>query len=206
MSIRVLLADDHPLFLDGLRLLLETAGLTVVGAAGTGAELLALAAEHEADVAVVDVDMPAVDGVTAVAELRRRHPRIGVLMLTMHDDAASVRRALDAGALGYVLKGAGHGAVVRAVQAVAEGDTVLSGGVGPALLGGGDPYPLPQLTAREREVLERVARGEGNAVIARALHVSLKTVQNNVSSIFGKLGVSTRAEAVARARDAGIGG
>jgi DNA-binding NarL/FixJ family response regulator len=209
MSVRVLLADDHPLFLDGLRLLLETAGLEVVGSARTGAELLELAARTEADVAVVDVDMPELDGVAAVTELCRRHPALGVLMLTMHDDGASVRRALDAGARGYVLKGAGHGAVVRAVHAVAEGDTVLSAGVGHGLRSASSQRSsdvLPALTDREREILALVARGLGNAVIAQRLHLSLKTVQNHVSSIFGKLPVTTRAAAVARARDAGLGG
>jgi DNA-binding NarL/FixJ family response regulator len=208
MTVRVLLADDHPLFLDGLRLLLETSGLDVVGTASNGVELLDLAGQVDADVAVVDLDMPGVDGVSAAASLREQHPGLGVLMLTMHDDELSVRRALQAGARGYVVKGAAHGAVVRAVQAVADGDTVLSGGLGSALLA--DPsstvaQPFPELTQREREILGLAARGLGNATIARELHLSVKTVQNNVSSIFGKLGVGSRAEAVARARDAGLG-
>ncbi len=206
MTIRVLLADDHPLFLDGLRLLLESAGLEVVGTAADGAELLDLAATVEADVAVVDLDMPGVDGLGAAAALTESHPRVGVLMLTMHDDDVSVRRALEAGARGYVVKGAAHGSVVRAVQAVADGDTVLAGGVGRGVLTGrGAHQPFPGLTEREREILDLAARGLGNGTIAQRLHLSVKTVQNNVSSIFGKLGVSTRAEAVARARDAGLG-
>jgi DNA-binding NarL/FixJ family response regulator len=208
MTIRVLLADDHPPFLDGLRLLLETAGLQVVATARDGRELLDLAAGHEADVAVVDVDMPGLDGVAAAAELARRHPDLAVLMLTMHDDDASVRRALTAGARGYVVKGAGHGAVVRAVQAVADGDTVLSGGVGRGLLTGASTsaaVPFPELTEREREVLDLVAQGLGNAAIAQRLHLSLKTVQNHVSSVLTKLSVGSRAEAVARARDHGLG-
>jgi DNA-binding NarL/FixJ family response regulator len=207
MTIRVLLADDHPLFLDGLRLLLETAGLDVAGTARDGRELLDLAGAVDADVAVVDLDMPGLDGLGAAALLTERHPHLAVLVLTMHDDDVSVRRALDAGARGYVLKGTGHGAVVRAVQAVADGDTVLSAGVRPAVLrgSGGEATPFPDLTAREREILGLVARGDGNATIARALHLSVKTVQNNVSSIFTKLGVSSRAAAVARARDAGLG-
>lgn len=209
MSVRVLLADDHPLFLDGLRLLLETAGLRVVGSAGDGDQLLALADTVPADVAVVDVDMPGMDGVTATERLLERHPGVAVLMLTMHDDDASVRRALAAGARGYVVKGAAHGAVVRAVQAVADGDTVLSGGVGRGVLAdAATPRPaavFPHLSEREREVLDLVARGLGNAAIAQRLHLSLKTVQNHVSSILGKLQVSSRAEAVARARDHGLG-
>jgi DNA-binding NarL/FixJ family response regulator len=209
MTIRVLLADDHPLFLDGLRLLLESAGLHVVGTARNGQELLDLAASVEADVAVVDLDMPVVGGVEATAQLVRAHPELAVLALTMHDDDDSVRRALAAGARGYVVKGAAHGSVVRAVQAVADGDTVLSGGVAGNVLSvaaQARPGPtVPGLTEREREVLELVARGLGNAVIAQRLHLSLKTVQNLVSSIFGKLQVTSRAEAVVRARDAGLG-
>lgn len=210
MTVRALLADDHPLFLDGLALLLESAGIEVVGTATDGRELLELAGRVEADVAVVDMDMPGVDGTAATARLARDHPNLAVLVLTMHDDDASVRRALASGARGYVVKGAGHGAVVRAVHAVAGGDTVLSGGVGRSALmsgtGSATTPPFPQLTEREREVLALVARGHGNAVIARTLHLSTKTVQNHVSSIFGKLEVTSRAEAVARARDAELGG
>jgi DNA-binding NarL/FixJ family response regulator len=202
----VLLADDHPLFLDGLRLLLETAGLSVAGVASDGAQLVELAKNHQADVAVVDLDMPGMDGLTAIESLMQVQPQLAVLVLTMHDEAALVRRALDAGARGYVLKGAGHGAVVRAVQAVAEGDTVLSGGVGRAVLEGGtgSDVPFPDLTERERQVLELMAGGLGNAAIAQRMHLSVKTVQNHVSNVFGKLGVSSRAEAVARARDHGV--
>jgi DNA-binding NarL/FixJ family response regulator len=206
---RVLLADDHPLFLDGLRLLLETAGVEVVGTARDGHELLELADRVAADVAVVDLDMPGVDGTAATADLARRHPELAVLVLTMHDDDTSVRRALHAGARGYVVKGAGHGAVVRALHAVADGDTVLSSGVGRTILTAPaerrPTSPFPELTEREREVLELVARGHGNAAIAGHLHLSLKTVQNHVSSVFGKLRVTSRAEAVARARDVGVG-
>lgn len=205
MTVRVLLADDHPLFLDGLRLLLESAGLAVVGAARDGAELVDLAARTEADVAVVDLDMPGVDGATATAQLAAAG--LPVLVLTMHDDTESVRRALAAGARGYVLKGAGHGAVVRAVTAVAEGDVLVSGRLRDAALPGARPAPagLPALTAREREVLELVARGLGNGAIAARLHLSVKTVQNYVSGLLAKLGAASRAEAVARARDAGLG-
>ncbi len=209
MTIRVLLADDHPLFLDGLRLLLETAGVQVVGCARDGAELLDLAATADADVAVVDLDMPGLDGAAVTAALTERHPDLGVLVLTMHDDDRSVRRALAAGARGYVVKGAAHGSVVRAVQAVADGDTVLSGGVGRGLLTGDGPTvgaaAFPELTDREREILDLVARGLGNGAIAARLHLSLKTVQNHVSNVFGKLDVTSRAEAVARARDVGLG-
>jgi DNA-binding NarL/FixJ family response regulator len=208
MSTRALLADDHPLFLDGLRILLESAGVEVVGAASDGVQLLELADRVTADVVVVDIDMPGRDGISAVGELRRRRPDTPVLVLTMHDDPVIVRRALAAGARGYVLKGAAHGSIVRAVLAVADGDTVLGGSTREALLATPralPPLPFPGLTPREREVLELVAQGHGNAAIAARLHLSIKTVQNVVSSLFAKLGVGTRAEAVARARDAGLG-
>ncbi|MFD1506108.1 response regulator transcription factor [Georgenia yuyongxinii] len=210
MTLRVLLADDHPLFLDGLRLLLETAGLQVVGTAADGATLLQLAERVEADVAVVDLDMPGTDGAAATEVLVAAHPDLAVLVLTMHDDAASVHRALRAGACGYVLKGAGHGAVVRAVRAVAEGDVVISGDVrGAALSSQNQPGArpstvLPALTDREHEILSLVARGDGNAAIAARLHLSLKTVQNYVSALLMKLQVPSRAAAVALARDAGL--
>lgn len=124
----------------------------------------------------------------------------------MHDDTARVRRALDAGARGYVLKGAGPGTVARAVQAVAEGNTVLSGGVGRAVLkrGTGSEQPFPDLTERERRVLDLMAGGLGNTAIAQRMHLSVKTFQNHISNVFGKLGVSSRAEAVACARDHGV--
>jgi len=209
MTLRVVVADDHPLFLDGLRLLLESAGIDVVGTAPGGAELLALLDEVAADVAVVDLDMPGVDGATVTRELARRRPDLPVLILTMHDDDGSVDRVLRAGARGYVVKGAAHGTVVRAVRAVADGDVVLAGGVGRALLvaeprktGSG---PVCGLTEREHEVLALVARGYGNARVAAELHLSVKTVQNHVSNILTKLGVGSRAAAVAAARDLGIG-
>lgn len=208
MTLRVLLADDHPVFLDGLRLLLETAKFEVVGAATNGAELLEQAQRTPADVAVVDLDMPVLGGIDATRELARRHPTLAVLVLTMHDDDESVRRVLQAGAQGYVLKGAPHGTLVRAVHAVAAGDTVLADGVGRGVLANppvASPGALPGLTTREAEVLALVAQGKGNAAIAGELHLSLKTVQNHVSNLMGKLGVDSRAAAVARARDAGVG-
>lgn len=207
--IRVALADDHPVFREGLQLLLETSDdLEVVGVAADGAELLTLLdrPDVQVDVVVLDLDMPVLDGVDTARRLSRSHPHLGILALTMHDEPATVARALDAGVRGYVLKGAGHGAVARAVRAVAEGDTVLSGAVGEAVrrrsLEPAGPL-LPGLSARESEVLELVARGRDNHEIARALHLSVKTVQNHVSSLLTKTGARTRAELVALARDAG---
>lgn len=202
--VRVLIADDHPVFLDGLRLLLGTSPLIeVVGAANDGAQLLALADEVVADVAVVDLDMPGVDGATATALLAERHPEIGVLVLTMHDDRVSLRKALAAGARGYVLKGSGHGSIARAVLSVAEGDTVLAGSVGRTVLDAAirdSGHRRPGLTEREQDVLDLVAEGRSNAEIARGLSLSTKTVQNYVSSLLTKLGAASRAELIVLAR------
>jgi DNA-binding NarL/FixJ family response regulator len=211
MTVRVLIADDHPVFLDGLRMLLDsTDGITVVGAATDGQVLVDLASTTPYDVAVVDVDMPVVDGVEATRRLLAQHPDAAVLMLTMHQDDDSLQRALAAGARGYLLKGAAHGAIARAVFALADGETVLAGGVAPRVLraaGAGRPAAaFPRLSAREVEVLDLVARGLGNHAVAGRLFVSTKTVQNHVSSILAKTGCVSRSELVARARDAGLGG
>lgn len=203
--IRVAVADDHPVFREGLQLLLDSAeDIEVVGVAADGAELLALLEDGlEVDVVVLDLDMPVLDGVDAARQLSRTRPDVGLLALTMHEDPATVARALAAGVRGYVLKGAGHGAVARAVRGVAEGDTVLGGTVGEAVRRRtlqGSPS-LPGLSAREDEVLALVARGRSNHEIARSLFLSVKTVQNNVSALLTKTGARSRAELVARARD-----
>lgn len=210
MTIRVLIADDHPVFLDGLRLLLDTTpGLEVAGTAAGGHALLELAGGTSWDVVVVDLDMPDLDGAAATRELLRLNPDAAVLVLTMHDDDDSVNRALRAGARGYLLKGAAQGAIARAVQALAEGDTVLHGSVGGRVVRAATdsrPSPtFPSLSAREVEVLDLVARGMSNRAIAEQLFLSVKTVQNRVSDLLGKTASETRAELVARARDAGLG-
>lgn len=209
--IRVLMADDHPVFLEGLRMLLDsTPGVEVVGAAADGDSLLALAAQASYDVVVVDLDMPGLDGASAARELLVRRPATKVLVLTMHDDEASVQRALRAGARGYLLKGAAQGAIVRAIHALADGETVLAGGVSAPVLAAAtasaSPASFAALTAREAEVLALVARGLPNPEIARELFLSIKTVQNRVSDLLTKTGCATRAQLVARARDAGLGG
>lgn len=206
MTTRVLIADDHPVFLDGLRMLMETVPeIEVVGVASDGAELLTLAGQVEADVAVVDLDMPGTDGATATQQLRRTHPDLGVLILTMHDDESSLWRSLAAGARGYVLKGAGHGAITRAVLAVADGDTVLSGAVGRTVLDAASeraPSWGFTLSGRERQVLQLVAEGLENGEIARRLCLSVKTVQNYVSNLLTKLDATSRARLVAIVREA----
>ena len=212
MSIRVVVADDHPVFLDGLQLLLAShPDIEVVAAAPDGPTLLTAVEGRSFDVAVIDLDMPGMDGTELTAALRARFPGAGVLMLTMHDDAVSVRRALAAGAQGYVLKGSGHGAIARAVRSVAEGDTVLSGTVGRSVLAAATVVPVVDpgaagLSEREREVLALVAGGRSNPQIAGVLHVSVKTVQNHVSNLLTKTGAGSRAALVAWARDRGFGG
>jgi DNA-binding NarL/FixJ family response regulator len=212
MTLRVALADDHPVFLDGLRLLLESAGgIEVVATAADGAGLLDALLDpacRQVDVAVVDVDMPSPDGVEVTARLVRERPDVRVLLLTMHADGATVSRALRVGARGYILKGASTGSIVRAVHAVADGDTVLGGEVGrvvaqsaalsPALRATVDGVTL---TDRDRDVLALVARGHSNGQIAAELHLSVKTVQNYVSSLLTRSGSPTRAALVSWARD-----
>lgn len=206
--IRVALADDHPVFREGLQLLLDSTGdIAVVGVAADGAELLALLDRPglEVDVVVLDLDMPVLDGVATARRLTATRPGLGILALTMHDEQTVVGRALDAGVRGYVLKGAGHGAIARAVRAVAEGDTVLSGTVGEAVRRRprtSESPILPGLSTRESEVLTLVAQGRDNHEIARSLYLSVKTVQNHVSSLLAKTGARTRAELVALTRDA----
>jgi DNA-binding NarL/FixJ family response regulator len=208
MSVAVIVADDHPVFLDGLALLLETTdGIEVTGRASDGEQLLDLAASVEFDVAVVDLDMPGIDGASVTTALLQRSPETKVLMLTMHDDAASIARAVRAGARGYLLKGAGHGAITRAIFSVADGDTVFGGAVGSQVLRILRTAPaeaLPGLSARETELLRCIATGVDNAAVARELFLSIKTVQNNVSLLMAKLNATSRAHLVAISRDQGI--
>jgi DNA-binding NarL/FixJ family response regulator len=209
--VRVLLADDHPLYRDGLRAALDAVpGLDVVATAATGAEAIALAAEHQPDVVVMDVHMPDVDGIAATRRIVAESPHIGVLVLTMFDEDESVFQAMRAGARGYLLKGADQDDIVRAVRAVAAGDAIFGPALARKLIGffaprHGAALPFGQLTAREREVLELVAQGRSNAEIARALFVSPKTVRNHVSNVFSKLQVTDRAQAIVRAHEAGLG-
>ena len=210
--IRVLLADDHPVYRDGLAALLSSVdGIDVVGTAGTGREAVAQASELQPDVVVMDVQMPELDGVEATRQVTAENPHIGVVMVTMAEDDATVFAAMRAGARGYLLKGASQEEIVRAIRAVAGGEAIF----GPALAsriadffsGGGEAKTdaFPQLTAREREILDLVAAGRSNQQIAQTLFLSPKTVRNNVSNVFAKLHVADRAEAIIRARDAGLG-
>jgi DNA-binding NarL/FixJ family response regulator len=212
VTVRVVLADDHPMYRFGLRAVLDAAPeVEVVGEAADGAELLAVVARCAPDVVLTDLSMPRLPGTAAIDELTRRRPGLGVLVLTMHEDDASLFGALRAGARGYLLKGADAGEIVRAVLAVAGGDAVYGGAVARRVVDAltqAPPRPaaLPGLTAREQEVLDLLAAGLPTGRIARQLGLSDKTVRNHVSAVLTKLQVPDRAAAVARAREAGLGG
>lgn len=210
-GLRVVLVDDHPMLRRGLRSLLEeVGGATVVGEAGDGESAIALALELEPDVVVMDLAMPGMSGIEATRRLADARPDLGVLVLTMSDDDASVFAALRAGARGYVLKGQAGTEFLDAVRAVARGEAVYGPGVAGRirgfLLGGpAEAAPFPELTPREREVLDLLADGCPNAEIARRLYLSPKTVKNHLTNVFAKLQVADRAQAVVRARQAGLG-
>ena len=208
---RVLICDDHPVYRAGLRLLLLEVGVEVIGEACDGDEAVDLARTTSPDVVVMDLHLPGISGVEATRRILQENKGMAVLILTMLEDDVSLFAALRAGARGYLLKGAGHEDIMRALTAVRRGELVIASGLAAAFqsaLAGavGQSTHFPQLTPREREILELVARGRSNGEIAAALFLSDKTVRNVVSSTLGKLNVSTRAEAVAMARDAGIGG
>jgi DNA-binding NarL/FixJ family response regulator len=213
VSVRVLVVDDHPLYREGLvTAIASMPGKEVVGEASDGQEAVEVATKLAPDVVVMDLHMPVLNGVDATRAICERLPGTAVLVLTMLEGDESVFAAVRAGARGYLLKGADRSEIGRALDAVAHGDVVFSAAIASRVLGyfaAGRPThalaPFPELTEREREVLDLVARGMTNAEIARRLVVSDKTVRNHVSNVFAKLHVGDRAEAVARARDAGLG-
>ena len=211
--IRVLLADDHPTFRKGLGALLASLPQAeVVGEASTGLEAVSACAALAPDVVVMDLNMPGLNGVQATREILSTQPDVAVLVVTMLEDDESVFAAMRAGAKGYVVKGADTEDLVRAIESVARGDAVFGPAVAARVLAfltrplsAYDEAVFPELTDREREVLDLLARGLSNGDIAQRLVVSPKTVRNNVSNIFSKLQVADRAEAIVRARRAGLG-
>ena len=211
-TVRVLIADDHPLFREGMRGRLDRMDdIAVVGEASGGDEAVRLSQELEPHIVLMDIKMPGLNGIEATREILRTNPRVGVLMLTMFEDDDSVFAAMRAGARGYLLKDSGGEGVVHAIRAVTSGEAVFGPGVAERIIGFFSVPRLaqrafPELTEREEEILALVARGKSNQEIAAQLFVSVKTVRNHVSNILLKLQVADRAQAVIRARDAGIGG
>ncbi len=211
--IRVLVADDHAFFRDGLRMLLEEApDMELAGEAADGDEAVAMAAEIQPDVILMDIKMPGPSGIEATRRILGASPHIGIVVVTMYEDDDFVFSAMRAGARGYLLKGADREDVLRAIRAVASGDAIFGPAIARRLIGffaaptsPAAPPLFPELTGREREILDLIARGRSNADIAGRLYLSSKTVRNNVSNILSKLQVASRAEAIVRARDAGLG-
>lgn len=208
--IRVLLADDHPMYRAGLRFALSAEpDVEVVAEAGDGQQAIDLAEDLRPDVVVMDLHLPTVLGVDATRAIIRERPETGVLVLTMFDDDASVFAAMRAGARGYLLKGADPEDIIRGIRTVAAGDVLVGASVAQHVRRYFAAPPaaesLPGLTGRERDVLDLVARGLTNPQIATSLGISGKTVRNHVSALFAKLHVADRAAAIRRARSAGIG-
>ncbi len=211
--IHILIADDHTLFRDGLKALFGSLPDTeVVGEAATGTETVALAEELQPDVVLMDIQMPGLNGIEATRRIVQTSPHIGVIVVTMFEDDDSVFAAMRAGARGYVLKGADQEEMLRTIQAVARGEALFGPAIAARLQSyfslpkpNAPPEAFPDLTEREREVLALLAQGFNNGDIARQLHISQKTVRNHCSNIFSKLQVVDRAQAIIRAREAGLG-
>ncbi len=213
-TLRVLIADDHPVFRHGLRTLLgDLPDIEVVGEATNGEEAVALADELRPDLVLMDLRMPGTGGVEATRCIVQASPQVRVLVVTMFEDDASVFTALRAGARGYVLKDTEKADLVDAIRAVGRGEGLFSPGVATRIVEyfaaerpAAPKAAFPTLSERERELLQLLAQGQSNAAIAAQLSLSPKTVANYVSNILGKLQVADRAEAILRARQAGLGG
>jgi DNA-binding NarL/FixJ family response regulator len=211
--IRILIADDHTLFRDGLRALFDSLPHTeLVGEAATGAEAISRAEQLQPDVVLMDIQMPGINGIEATRRIVRTSPHVGVIIVTMFEDDDSLFAAMRAGARGYVLKGADQDEMIRTIRAVAQGEALFGPAIATRLMHFfAQPQPatpdqtFPELTEREQEVLELIAQGLNNQGIAGRLTISIKTVRNHVSNIFNKLHVADRAEAIIRAREAGMG-
>jgi DNA-binding NarL/FixJ family response regulator len=215
--IRVLVVDDHTLFREGLMALLgKVRDILVVGGAADGIEAVAQAAILSPDVILMDIQMPALNGIEATRQILQARPDTGVIVLTMVEDDDAVFAAICAGARGYILKGADKSEMLKTIRAVAGGEALFGPSIARRLtslfqnlnapLLPAAPAPLfPELSEREREILDLIAQGYGNREIAATLHITLKTVGNHISHIFNKLQVVNRAQAIVRARQAGLG-
>ena len=215
--IRILIADDHTLFREGLRVVLSGVPDTeVVGEAATGEEAIEQAAALQPDVILMDINMPEVSGIEATRRILHTSPHISVIVVTMLEDDDSVFAAMRAGARGYILKGADKAEMLQAIRAVAGGQALFGPAIATRLMNffrdiGATAHPVstpqifPERTDREREILDLIAQGLSNTIIAERLVLSPKTVRNHISNIFSKLQVADRAQAIVRAREAGLG-
>lgn len=211
--IRILIADDHPLFRDGVRALLKSLPeVEWAGEAASGDEVITQAASLLPDIILMDIQMPGMDGIEATRQILYTSPHIGVIVLTMFEDDESVFAAMRAGARGYILKGADQTEILRVIEAVARGEAHFGPDIARRLMNffaaprpAASPQVFPELTGREREILHLIAQGYNNTEIAEQLVLSHKTVRNHISNIFSKLQVADRAQAIIRARKAGLG-
>jgi DNA-binding NarL/FixJ family response regulator len=211
--IRLLIVDDHPAYRRGLELMLAgSSDIEIIGEADTGERAVELATSLRTDVILMDLRMPGLDGIEATRRLSQSGSTAAIVVLTMFEDDDSVFAAMRAGARGYLLKGAEQQEIERAIRAAAAGEAIFGPQIAQRVVAhfaggsGSSVAAFPLLTEREREVLEMIAAGKGNATIAHELMISLKTVRNHVSNIFTKLQVSERAQAIVKARKAGLGG
>lgn len=209
--LRILIADDHPMFRFGLSSLLATThGMELAGEAENGEQAVELCLANQPDVVVMDLNMPRLDGISATRRITAASPHIGVLVLTMLDDDESLFEAVRAGARGFYPKGAGPVDVIRAIRVIGGGEAIYAPLIAQRILAYFARLPrtataFPQLTDRERDILELITKGMRNEEIAHRLTLSLKTVRNHASNIYAKLQVADRAQAIIRARDAGVG-
>jgi len=217
MSIKVLIADDHVFYREGVRAFLgNSPEIEVVGEAGNGDEAITKTTELQPDVILMDLKMPGMNGIESTRQIHEKSPKVGVLVLTMFDDDDSVFAAMRAGARGYLLKDADKDEVVRAIVAVERGEAIFSPAIAKRMMQyfssssahpskKNQPDEFAELTERELEILDLIAQGHNNTVISNKLSLSIKTVQNYVSSILTKLQVADRSQAIVRAREAGMG-
>lgn len=210
-TIRVLIADDHLIVREGLRLILETAdGVELVGEAMNGAEALRLAQELQPNIVLMDLQMPVMDGLTAIERLRAEQPEIAVIILTTYNEDDLMRRGLRAGARGYLLKDTNRVTLLDTIRAAACGETLLKPEILARLLSSDTSARANasrngiELTEREHQVLQAVARGERSKEIAAQLNITERTVKAHLASIYNKLGVDSRAAAIAVAGQRGL--